>query len=59
MEVSDLESEMNVRDWLLEDTQEDNNSTEPHTVSGVVCHSVSVQTVKTEKMKQLELSFRL
>ena len=58
-EVSDLESEMNVRDWLLEVKQEDNNSSEPKTVSGDVCHSVSVQTVKTDKMKQMELSFRL
>ena len=50
---------MNVRDWLLEDKKEDNNSTEPNTISSVVCHSVPVQTVKTEKMKQLELSFKL
>ena len=54
-EVTDLESEMNVRDWLLENKQEDNNPDGSHTINRGLCQSAPV---KTERMKQLELSFK-
>ena len=42
-EVSALESEMNVRDWLLEDKQVDDKPTRSHYINGGLCHLAPVK----------------
>ena len=51
---------MNVRDWLLEDKQDDNSHNESHTVNGGLCHSAEEVVAKArmsmeEKLKRAAL----